>query len=1374
MTKIAEIIDIFSGYASQVRLVEEFENPEDNRIRMERYVPIQAHRTAFRSLVQAIRPMGHRALLLTGSYGTGKSHLALMYANYMSLKSSEPEIDAFLKNWASAKPVEGIDLEAEAENLRNLRKDGRYLVALGNYGEGKDFDEMVLDAIQNAVRRDGIEELGVDTHYKEAIRRIEYWKEREAKGEPSGTYQDFVTELGRIEPGQSVSRLKKELSKNDASALVRFKEAYKAAVGEEFSYSKDNLIAILKDFLSSPIFQKRYRGLVIIADEFGYILDRGQINIDVFQRFAEMTRDGVQGKQLIFIGTGHKSFDMYAHGKMSASDFRVASDRVKEVPLASEEIEQIIGAIIKPKSSHPEWKWIVQTKDGLFTRLAGDAKRMKLFPHLDAAAIKEQIILDIFPMHPLATYSLVQMSKELGSNARSLFAFFTGGRDALEPSPGSFPQYVEETEIFDDERLSLFTADKLAEYFRDDIRPENSEAREAVRQHIRNYQASMEEARRVALAEGQDDVDAEVSKLLDLLLVLKISNLPTDAKTLENGFYCPTTPEKTRLRNLLKYLVEKKVLYLAHNSYEFKHSDAVDFESMIERYLSQDDHRPISLSSAVSEASEFKEMLEAFNHNQQFTEDKRFRRVFAEPGELEETYEGDAPGEEISYFEKLERIRNAEKEWDKSFDGTMVYVLCETQEDIARAKAAAKANREERVLVGIPRSPIPILESLMYLRAVKSIEEGDDFANLSAQDQLRYREDYRGDAGRKTGAYGKFIAVRDKYLDGLDLDWYGKKGSVHVKEPTNRYEPADELATKLFTKRNKVPHSKLNLSHPKRFGGRTDTALNDALEKLLATHRPIEIDKSAAEGRGEIRYLLKVLVQNGVLKQKQAFKGNVAIYEIDAPEKYQKMPALSDLLHRIRGLSDGETVRVQDLLQEFIEPPYGQGPAALSLFLGVAIRFFGDELLFKFSPSAMGYVEIKEPAGIYDMVMKKHPDAIIERSTIDKNKRELINEIVKTFFQNHESVTDDHAISEAFLAMKSWYENLPNISKAVDLYGSDSSAAELLGSLEGFSDLNPWQLLENVQSVYGVDPDASLTRAKVKLIVNGLSGDKQTIEDGPEKIKNALLRQLMEPFSPESDQYSHYQEAVLRWYSNLSEVQKDEHTSWYQDHQAAKTLMLSVRRMSDIKETFFVDVPSGAGFNLGKVDDWRRDRSAEYFELFEDAFRVIESHRVSVPKPDFEIQGEKSLKEGTAGYYVEFRGSVDLEVSSPESGVQVRVTDTGEDPRKAVQYEKVKRTRKIKIDENSQISLVCENSQGEFGDVIQIQFVNLDDRFRIRKSVGNMFDPDRWEFTFPPDKEAALIFLQSVVDELVGANVIGEEEGRKILEPFRDEENGAK
>jgi hypothetical protein len=77
---------------------------------------------------------------LRGSYGTGKSHLFLMLANYFNLKPDAPEMERFFANYAEQAP-DG------AKKMRNWRGDGRYLVALCRYGTGDDFEATVLRAI---------------------------------------------------------------------------------------------------------------------------------------------------------------------------------------------------------------------------------------------------------------------------------------------------------------------------------------------------------------------------------------------------------------------------------------------------------------------------------------------------------------------------------------------------------------------------------------------------------------------------------------------------------------------------------------------------------------------------------------------------------------------------------------------------------------------------------------------------------------------------------------------------------------------------------------------------------------------------------------------------------------------------------------------------------------------------------------------------------------------------------------------------------------------------------------------------------------------------------------------------------------------------
>ena len=88
MTKIAEIVDINSGYATAVDVKIEFTDPEKNYARITKYVPIKSHRDAIERIMRAVLVNDNRCYFLTGNYGTGKSHLCLMIANLFSNKSN--------------------------------------------------------------------------------------------------------------------------------------------------------------------------------------------------------------------------------------------------------------------------------------------------------------------------------------------------------------------------------------------------------------------------------------------------------------------------------------------------------------------------------------------------------------------------------------------------------------------------------------------------------------------------------------------------------------------------------------------------------------------------------------------------------------------------------------------------------------------------------------------------------------------------------------------------------------------------------------------------------------------------------------------------------------------------------------------------------------------------------------------------------------------------------------------------------------------------------------------------------------------------------------------------------------------------------------
>ena len=113
-----------------------------------RYRPITSHRQAFQKLARSLNTKDKRCYLLTGSYGTGKSHLCLMFANDMQTRAGEQPMPKFFENYSA------VDPDA-AEDLKTRRLKGKYLVALCAWGGKGDFEDVVLRAVDTALRREG-------------------------------------------------------------------------------------------------------------------------------------------------------------------------------------------------------------------------------------------------------------------------------------------------------------------------------------------------------------------------------------------------------------------------------------------------------------------------------------------------------------------------------------------------------------------------------------------------------------------------------------------------------------------------------------------------------------------------------------------------------------------------------------------------------------------------------------------------------------------------------------------------------------------------------------------------------------------------------------------------------------------------------------------------------------------------------------------------------------------------------------------------------------------------------------------------------------------------------------------------------------------
>ena len=86
------------------------------------------------------------------------------------------------------------------------------------------------------------------------------------------------------------------------------------------------------------------------------------------------------------------------------ADFQVASDRVKEIPLETQGIEDIISAIVIPQKDSDGGRTKLRQEWMCFS-LASRCESLGIFSWLSARR-EEKNYENIYPMHPMATFAL--------------------------------------------------------------------------------------------------------------------------------------------------------------------------------------------------------------------------------------------------------------------------------------------------------------------------------------------------------------------------------------------------------------------------------------------------------------------------------------------------------------------------------------------------------------------------------------------------------------------------------------------------------------------------------------------------------------------------------------------------------------------------------------------------------------------------------------------------------------------------------------------------------------------------------------------------------------------------------------------------------
>lgn len=1368
MTTISDIVQINSGYTSYVDLYEDYYDFEKNHGRMERYKPITAHRKVFEKVANALNPLDRRFYFLSGSYGTGKSHLLLMMANYFANPSDLPEIQAFFKNYEEAqnsvllRPGETLQ-ERRAASLRDARTSGRYLVALCRFTLNLDFEGAVLRALEDALEKEGTDLL-VDSHYREALRRIEDWASRQ---NDSRFYADLQSAVKSLLPDWTINDLIDGLNRYDEHALKAFRKCYKQVTDSDFAHNKDNLQDIISDFLANPGFKDKYKGIVFIYDEFGSAIDSGLVQYQTLLGFAQYCTSSAldRGGEVIFIGSGHKSFRI--HGQLGDYNAETLEARVTEIGLETQGMEDIIAAIVHPKKDSDGWKNKVVPQTGKFTQLSAECNRLKMFNWLTAPRIRNNIIENIYPMHPMATFALLRLASEAGSDSRSVFKFFapefdTGEKGWENAEPFSYPWFADQNEILSGNKLSLYTADMLVDYFKDSLKATNSRLVQRVKNSVANYEETLRTLKTYLERQLEDqlfaDADDLMYRILKMMLINEIAStqqvtILNNAQNIEFGLDYVSPEEKIQVEDRLTQLCNAGVLFNNQGVYELMRSDRIDIQRLIDQYKANPDNRPTNIMQRFLEYAPLRSdeaYLDAKDYNAAYNEDKRLKVLFASTANLSEPR--NINGHQSPYFTSLELERKIAISATSSYEGIAVYVFCETENDIDAGRRAAALNDQKRVVVAIPQYPIKVADAAFTLKALES-----EYFRLQAED---FGPQENAEVLTKRNAALQVLKdAKADYFNNAKISWFGKNGSQIPVSETKRHDAANKMMQELYgTKRNTFGHNEFNKSHLN-ISGTVKAVFVEAGNILCDLSQPIRVNWTWPDNRGGTKYLRKCFVDHQVLRI-VAVEGDTRILESekDIQRFCSSMPAYAEMLDELRASEGKNPTNLLQFLQPYFED-YGQGELAVTLMLLLARRFLGDSLRFKREPTHLADIQFTSTEDMLSLVQGQYPSSVLIIEPVSQEDQEYFAKVTQIFTNEPGTAGNVYTITEAYQAITRWWDSLPIIARSLGFYQEeDKPVAEIISQAKT---RDPFRFIKyDLPQKLGVDQGEKLTQGKLMQIDIYLKTFKGAAEAILSTVEDQILTAVGEIFGAISTLDVNIQDALAAWYEGLTVNQRD---PLWSHHNNDSLPLVKNHAYANIHELLFKTLPYT--YQFGHVVSWTSDYTDALAERIRKGKKHIDEATI-VPPPEILFSEDHPTQNGNV---VTYQGEIKLHADTHDGKGVIYYTSDGSNPINSLQAQILTPGDTLTIKGNRTVKLVVKDERGDYSATRTVDFIDELLKYKIvRPAQGALID-EKITFYFPQNKEISQVTLTSLLFELDKAGYYGDEELRQAVLRALDE-----
>jgi hypothetical protein len=1156
---IGEIVTISPTYTSEVNIAMDFTNPDMNAQKVEGYIPTAPARHALSKIMQGLMPMsGKRVHLITGMYGTGKSHFGLVLANLFGLQPNDALLQPLMDKLNEKDPE-----VAQIVRTRRAAITQKFLVVILNpTAERGGFNYSLLSALQSSLKSAGLD-FTPKTRFGDAASILETWM---GDSEFSPRLQK---ELGNHHTDER--RLLISLRDLKSDAYDQFCTIYKALTRVPFHPENfGDPLQVYPDTAKYLRASADMAGILVVADEFGRYLSEIARDSDSqeskaiqdFLEFCKRTRED----QVHFLVIAHRTLADYAAGYRSQADWEKVSGRFLDseysLNLAGGDLDivDMIDAVIISRTDTPERNEIWEQVRSELHPVQDWLLDARLFPQISREWLQQSLLFGCYPLHPATTFCLPWLAQRVGQANRSAL-WFLGSTEQ-----GGLLEYVgAETVFSDQESLNLFTPDRLLTYF-------GQGANE--KPIYRPIMLAHEQAVSTAGSERS------ARRIIDLLAILEIVAQPSLQPKRETilAILSATPAEESEIGDILDALTQERVIRLrpATGRYELPRRDTGEIDVYEAIASVKERLRPLfNLIDALGTSVDLSPIT-ARHYEEKYAVPRTATRQLISSRHLSNL---DTYRERIAdwYLPKRSNYQG---------DALMLYVVAESEQEIDAARdRAANGTGTDQLIVLIPRQPFTGGEAALDLSAIEHLRSLDlklDEGSIDSEDLQKAEHERRIQIDK----------ALKMYMSADNFSWY-YGDNVAASVPSNgEEETISNIMLSVFNKTPVVRDEALTGTSTGR--DKQKKYRIQAMQQLLEVDGPIKIMTSV--GQANERMLRAALVDTDIL-QKTKDLGKAAEYEVR-----KVVPDGSSLAEVWRYLRDrltrpNQSVQLKEPISKLMAPPYGISNQLLEILLATVLRTVKDQSVILGNQSRVTQTGQPNDYTRIPMIAEKMPSLISDPDNyiliyyeVLPSQKAFLQQLIDLLDPEGKSTDPGGLWERARDALVAWYARLPVATRvAGELSTPAQELTELLNSEKNLGDARrllsveiPGALSVKVSSPWGDQTTQELWSAFRPVY--------EELQNFIHTRAQIVIEQLCDLFGTSGRTRASLDEACQQWYSELSEAQR-----LHQFSGEAGQLVRMVSEQGDIIDRYLVKLPQGMG--MAPYTDWVDPSVSKAFAL---------------------------------------------------------------------------------------------------------------------------------------------------------------------------------